>query len=113
MGHTLLRLDFLSDEALGDVEHLDVVVSEDDGVAQLVADELLGLVHLCFCDGKAIEVGMVELPFIFPDRLVATLTDVSQHCLNGCIELVEVEARTLHDVCPLVSGGVLVYFHLR
>ena len=110
-GHSLLRLHLLSHEALRNVEHLNVVVSQYDGVAQFVAYQLLRLVHFRLADGKCLQLGLVELSFIFAHGLVATLADVAEHRRHRLVQPCKVQSRTLYYLGPLAFFRIPVYLH--
>ena len=93
------------------MEYLDVMMRQDDGVAQFIANQLLGFVHLGLCDGKVGEFGLVELQFIFAYSLVATLTNVVQHGAHGLVQLRQVETWTRHNLAPQLAFRIFIYIH--
>ena len=110
-GDTFLGFYLLAYEALGDVEHLDIVVSQNDGIAQFIADQFLGFVHLCFTDGKVRKFCFIELQLIFSHGFVATLSDVSQYSANRLVQLREVKTWASGNLTPLFPFRILIYLH--
>ena len=109
--NAFLRLYLLSDKPLGDMKDLDVVVCQDNGVAQLVADQLLCLVHLLFRDGQRCQGSLVKLQFILADSFVATCLDVCQDRCYGVVQLCQVQTRTGNDVRPHFPFRISIYYH--
>ena len=72
------------------MEHLDVMMCQDDGVAQFVAYQFLRLVHLCLRHCQALQLGLVELQLILLHGLVATSLDISQYRSHRVVQLCEV-----------------------
>ena len=72
------------------MEHLDVMMSQDDGVAQFVVHQLLCLVHLRLRHHQALQLGLVELQLILLHGLVATSLDISQYRSHRVVQLREV-----------------------
>ena len=89
------------------------MMRQNDGVAQLVANQLLSLVHLLFGDSQRAQLGLVELQFILPDGLVATFLDISQNRSYRVVQLCQVQAWTCHDVGPLFALWIFENLHYR
>ena len=110
-GDAFLRLYLLTNEALRDVEHLNIMVCKDDGVTEFVTHEFLGFVHFLLGDSEVVQFRLVELQFILTDSNVTTLTDVSEHCGDCLVEFREVKTRTCHNLSPLVLFRIFIDLH--
>ena len=110
-GDTFLCLYLLSYKALRYVEHLDVVVSQDDGVAQLVAHQPLGFLHLLFRYGQVVQLCLVKLQLVIAYGFVAPLLDVVQHGADSLVQLRQVQSWALYNLAPLLLLWISVYLH--
>ena len=106
-----MGFNLLAYETLGNVEHLDVMVSQDDGIAQFIANQLLCFVHFCFTDGKIRKFSFIELQLIFAYGLVATLLDISQYGAYRFVQLCQVETRARGNLAPQFPFRIFINLH--
>ena len=88
------------------MEFSNVAMSQNEGIFQICANQLLGFLHFFFADKKLVENHMVELLLIASDGIVTIAADIIQNSQNGFCELSRVNMWPLCQQRPLIGLGV-------